>query len=249
MNAKEYKKALIDCALGVSLSDDWKKLSKDSAIKRLKSFQKVTMQYMCNTKDNEGQRKLCKQGIDLFCTMILKLVTQENVNLEQLTGYEVFSVCLFLYENVDPWSHKFLDKIGVYWNNTDCFLDLLRMKETYKLTESGEFEDADAEYRFEQMFYGAEILEALHKDFPYMSLVSEEDYIHYYLEGVYIQLEYRIGYLGQYSLYLVNMQNRRNIPNSLKFDTDVGFRLVNTKTNNALKVRTYADLRRILSNV
>lgn len=45
------------------------------------------------------------------------------------------------------------------------------------------------------------------------------------------------------------MQNKRNVPNCLKFDKDVEFVVMNRESGKTLKVRAYYDLKRVLDSV
>lgn len=251
MTAKEYKKELMKCASEITLSDDWKKLSKEMKIKKLKGFQKVTDNYVCNTKETKSEQELYKRSLVIFCEYVSGLTddTKTCERLKKCTGFEIFNLCLFLLENTSTWGGKFFNKLGVRWDNCESFLRLLKLREDYKIDEYGEFDDKDSEDRFKDMLESVEILKELKRDFNNISLVSEYEYIEYYLERVYSQPWYKIGFLGNYELYLVNIQNKRNISNCLKFDKDVGFVVMNKDSGNNLKVRTYLDLKRVLHRV
>lgn len=106
---------------------------------------------------------------------------------------------------------------------------------------------------FELMLSNGNILKRLHIDFPDMQLLDVYEYVDYINEYWREYLSCVFAKLGNYKLELISLgvldpysiMNKTSV--FFKINNNVGFRLINMKTKNILKVESYSDIKRILS--
>lgn len=113
--------------------------------------------------------------------------------------------------------------------------------------------DIQSEESFESMLINGNILKRLHIDCPDIQLLDIGEYIDYvekywseYSSCVFAKLgNYKLELISIGVLDFCSISNKMN--EYYRINNNIGFRMINMKTEKILKVESYSDIKHILS--
>lgn len=186
-----------------------------------------------------------KALVDIMFEIIWKVYKKEKIDFSKYTSKQLFGVLELT--NREQNSGCYTYDLGILWYGYSQYEEIL------KIVEDMRVKSMSPKDILIEMLLNGNILNKLKADFSEIKLEDKNEYMSY-ISTYYKEYSSNVfAKLGNYKLEIIctGILDPLSIENKmythLAINKYLGFRLINMKTGNILKVNSYSDIKRILS--